>query len=540
MYTRYVVTFRRLLITGFALMLIVVWLVERTHAEPSQPQIVGGSQANPHEFPWQVALTLSDHTYCGGSLVASTWVVTAAHCVANGISGLRVELGIHDISVLSNNDPWRQTFAIKRVIIHPQYGHTVIYGDYDIALIELDSTITQTDAVRPIALASYLNTALYTPSTLTDTSHWPIVSGWGATRYGGSTARYLQKVAVPLVSNTTCNANYDGGITDRMVCAGLPQGGIDSCQGDSGGPLFIENQGTPLLIGIVSMGEGCAWPNYPGIYTHVANLYPWIATYVPLDPLPTVTASRTLTATSTPTATRTTTASATRTASKTVTASRTPTVSRTPSWTRTATATQTPSHTRTATRTATSSRTATPLPDWMQRVLNGNFEAGNHVWYESSLQYPNIITQETRAVPARSGLYFAWLAGANNDVSVITQTVRVRGDATFLRLYYMAASDEACGKVSPDTAQISFNDAIMPNGNLVLCKGKNVTSWRALTFNLAGYIDQEVTIRIEARTNASVPSSMWVDDVGFVRTANEPLNYYGKSSNPTLALPRMR
>ena len=289
-------------------------VTQRIHAEPAPPSIVGGDVAAPNEFPWQVALTRYGSAHCGGSLITATWVVTAAHCVTMGSGGLRVELGIHNIWSLGSN-PYRQSIAIEQIIIHPQYGNTLDYGDYDIALIKLQAPAVLNTTVKPITLASSIHGSLYAPSSLADPITWPIVSGWGATSYNGSSSQLLRKVAVPIVSNTTCNTNYSGGITERMVCAGLPQGGKDSCQGDSGGPLFINDNGTPVLIGIVSFGQDCALPNYPGVYTHVAQLYPWVANYVPLGAIPTYTPSLTHTPSNTRTPSPTHTPSNTRTPS---------------------------------------------------------------------------------------------------------------------------------------------------------------------------------------------------------------------------------
>jgi hypothetical protein len=165
----------------------------------------------------------------------------------------------------------------------------------------------------------------------------------------------------------------------------------------------------------------------------------------------------------------------------------------------------------------------------MQRVPNGDFERGHTAWGESSRKYPDVITLELSTLMARSGQYFAWLAGANDDVSSITQTIRVRADAKFLRMHYLTSSDEVCGTTLNDTARVYANDTLLPGGDIPLCKGKNVTAWRALTFNMTSYVDQEITLRVEVRTNATLVSSLWIDDVGFVRTASEPLNYYGKA-----------
>lgn len=82
------------------------------------------------------------------------------------------------------------------------------------------------------------------------------------------------KVSIPIVDHKKCqNAyRYMRPVTDRMICAGYDNGGKDSCQGDSGGPLTANG----TLYGIVSWGYECAIPNYPGVYTNVANIHWWI------------------------------------------------------------------------------------------------------------------------------------------------------------------------------------------------------------------------------------------------------------------------
>jgi hypothetical protein len=183
--------------------------------------------------------------------------------------------------------------------MHPNYNNTTL--DYDIALLELNTPLTLNSQVASIRVAGNSNSALYNPSTLLT------VSGWGHTSYGGSAAIRLQKVNVPVISSTTCNGAY-GSITDRMFCAGnIAAGGVDSCQGDSGGPIFKNDNGIYTLTGIVSSGTGCAWPGYPGIYTHVANLRPWVESIAPIgtDTGPTSIATSTSTRTRIPTATLT-------------------------------------------------------------------------------------------------------------------------------------------------------------------------------------------------------------------------------------------
>merc|ERR1712113_1353184 len=99
----------------------------------------------------------------------------------------------------------------------------------------------------------------------------------GTTTEGGSLARVLQKVDVPVVSDDHCRDSYgQSDITDSMICAGLDQGGKDSCQGDSGGPFMCGNE----LSGVVSWGYGCAEAGYPGVYTQTSYFVDWINSHM--------------------------------------------------------------------------------------------------------------------------------------------------------------------------------------------------------------------------------------------------------------------
>jgi len=82
---------------------------------------------------------------------------------------------------------------------------------------------------------------------------------------------------VPVVARTTCRSQYSTiglGVTDQMFCAGITAGGKDSCQGDSGGPIITASK---QLVGIVSWGEGCAQPNFPGVYSRIGALTSFIS-----------------------------------------------------------------------------------------------------------------------------------------------------------------------------------------------------------------------------------------------------------------------
>jgi secreted trypsin-like serine protease len=96
------------------------------------------------------------------------------------------------------------------------------------------------------------------------------VSGWGVTKCGGFSAKYLQQVAVPVVQQQKCEQLDGGGlITSNMFCAG--KGGRGAYRGDSGGAVVYRHR----QVGIVSWGRGCA-TYFPGVYTNVGKFRTWI------------------------------------------------------------------------------------------------------------------------------------------------------------------------------------------------------------------------------------------------------------------------
>lgn len=232
-----------------------------------KPEIVGGTDAVKGEFPFQVSIQKNGTShFCGGSLIKPNWVLTAAHCVAGWSSNNKVIVGLHD----RNDKVGTESFTVLKVVSHPQYDSQKY--DYDFALLQLSGD----SQFRPIELNA---TEIALPD---DATELPMVwtSGWGAVREGSfGLPRILQKVEVPLVTPKVCNsaAAYNGQVSDRMLCAGLEKGGKDSCQGDSGGPLFVQRaSGDPLLVGVVSWGEGCARANKYGVYSKVNNQIDWI------------------------------------------------------------------------------------------------------------------------------------------------------------------------------------------------------------------------------------------------------------------------
>jgi len=226
--------------------------------------IVGGKDADPKDFPYIVSFQSEDFSghFCGGTLIKSHWVLTAAHC-ADYIPTSIVYVGLYQQS----DKTTAETFKVKKVVVHPK--NDASDQDFDFALVELDGDSKAT----PLA---FNKSEITIPS---DSSLISTVAGWGyTTENSGTIPDTLQKVDVPLVPEATCAAAYaqNNKVTDSMICAGYQAGGKDACQGDSGGPLMITQNGKTSLIGVVSWGQGCAEANYYGVYAKVNAASDWI------------------------------------------------------------------------------------------------------------------------------------------------------------------------------------------------------------------------------------------------------------------------
>ncbi|EDV23250.1 expressed hypothetical protein [Trichoplax adhaerens] len=236
--------------------------------EVDDDKIVGGVEATQNEFPFIVSLrrkpwwlgSTASH-FCGGSIIGANKVLTAAHCTSGtSASDINVAAGQFDKS--SDSDDNEQIRTALRKSEHSDYNSQTI--DMDFAVLTMSSSFTLNTNVAKITMGGAQPGQMLT------------VSGWGTLSAGGSSPNNLQRVDVPAITNTECNAAYKGGITDNMLCAGYSAGGKDSCQGDSGGPLVRFDGTTPTLVGVVSWGNGCAEPGYPGVYARCSKEQSWI------------------------------------------------------------------------------------------------------------------------------------------------------------------------------------------------------------------------------------------------------------------------
>ncbi|CAM5147615.1 unnamed protein product [Natator depressus] len=262
-------------------LLLELPMLEACEQPMESPRIVGGNDAKNGSWPWQVSIREGSNHVCGGSLIAESWVVSAAHCFNGDKSAYHVNLGEYQ---LLNPSESLVSFPIKNIYRHPNY--TDIRSSGDIALVELETPVNFNRVIRPICLPA---SSVEFPTGM---ECW--VTGWGNTKYEGSLTapKTLQEVQVPLIDRDACNSLFKIGsyaddpqeidpIKEDMICAGYPQGEKDSCQGDSGGPLVCECDSVWLLAGVVSWGVECGNPNRPGVYILLPPYAEWIQGYIP-------------------------------------------------------------------------------------------------------------------------------------------------------------------------------------------------------------------------------------------------------------------
>lgn len=244
------------------------------HQLQTRMLIVGGSEAQPDTWPWQVAvLNSKNQLICGGTLVSNEFVLTAAHCIQPGNKRLRIVAGEYNLADKESED--RQERNVSRIYKHPQYNNKLV--DNDIALLKLDQPVVLTTEVWPACLPDQ--------DEELDAETNATILGWGATRYlrnkdGKPLVErddMLREAKVPVVDFAECKQSYGDYLkTFNVICAGYKEGQIDSCAGDSGGPLLVQRNSRWYVYGVTSFGDECGKEGKYGIYSKTSTYINWI------------------------------------------------------------------------------------------------------------------------------------------------------------------------------------------------------------------------------------------------------------------------
>uniref|UniRef100_A0A672LH33 Zgc:123295 n=1 Tax=Sinocyclocheilus grahami TaxID=75366 RepID=A0A672LH33_SINGR len=240
---------------------------------PLNNRIVGGENATAGDWPWQVSIHLTFQDidfghFCGGTLINKDWVLSAAHCF-QWFNASYIVMYFGRLNQ-SGSNPYETNRTARRNINHPYFN--ISNPDNDIALVQLSSSVSFSDYIKPVCLAA-------TGSVFGGgTESW--VTGWGKLQPDGEVPDILQEVMIPIVNNSACANAYGGvniSITSNMICAGLlNQGGKGACQGDSGGPMISKSSSLWIQSGIVSFGQRCADPTFPTVFARVSPYQDWI------------------------------------------------------------------------------------------------------------------------------------------------------------------------------------------------------------------------------------------------------------------------
>jgi trypsin len=255
---------------------------------PVQAEIIGGSKALTRDFPF-MAFVLAGNNLCGGTLIDSDSVLTAAHCVTDANGNVRAPSAFTLYIGKSNVKKAKKSnrYGVSSVFRHPDYDAETF--DNDVAVLKLNRAVT---SVSPISIVGSGS------DQYQGAGQSVVVSGWGTTSVNKiKISMQLRMAQLAVNSESTCEADYPGdydGVT--MMCAS--SAGRDSCQGDSGGPLLgrMQTGTTPVVVkgkkrkgkkrkkkhieapvysntqvGVVSWGFGCAVEGRPGVYARLSD-----------------------------------------------------------------------------------------------------------------------------------------------------------------------------------------------------------------------------------------------------------------------------
>uniref|UniRef100_A0A8C8S647 C3/C5 convertase n=1 Tax=Pelusios castaneus TaxID=367368 RepID=A0A8C8S647_9SAUR len=263
---------------------------------PSPERVYRGETAAEKQWPWQVYVSITDkHMYgAGASIIAPSWVLTAAHNVWDEDAGRAMAPWQISVAAGQATAPKKGSLAVGQIIVHEEYKGLQDFN-FDIALLKLSQPLVFSDKIRPVCLpcsaetnsildlpeAGWEERCQYQDRILTgyggDDEEREIrgtITGWGKTNKQ-QREKKLQQAEVVIQSRLRCQESLKN-FTTNMFCA-VGEKHQDACQGDSGGPFVVKWKQHWIQIGIVSHGSSdkCDGTSL-GVYTSVPQLMGWI------------------------------------------------------------------------------------------------------------------------------------------------------------------------------------------------------------------------------------------------------------------------
>ena len=264
--------------------------------------IVNGKEAPDGKYPYQVRLYSSEedlYGFCGGSIIAPQWVLTASHCVTEGDLnvGPTTAKPPEDIVVGYGSNDRTKTKRIHatKIFARQEFLAEGLKGKHDVALIKLAEPIPDAPAVtladpatdKAIAASGAKVTvagwgALWSPF---DKDVGALMPDLGPEKEMSDRMNFpmkLREVEIQAMDNDSCNGAFAGdrlSVADTEICAMYQGTTKASCQGDSGGPLVVATPGAPrgfTQVGVVSWGTICGNMVTPSVFARVSSFNDWI------------------------------------------------------------------------------------------------------------------------------------------------------------------------------------------------------------------------------------------------------------------------
>ncbi|XP_037042812.1 brachyurin-like [Bradysia coprophila] len=243
-------------------------------AQNSQGRIVGGQIAQPHQFPYQAALLtflpdVGGQGFCGGSLIGTRTVLTAAHCVDGGTSGTAI-FGAHFWRDVAEPNQRRIEYTGAHILLHPNWNSLLIQND--VAVVQLPSVVPQIPSVIRAAILPTTADMNYDFA-----GEDAVASGWGVySQANPVVSEVLRYVYDNVLTVQQCAISSIGTANANNICmTGTQNRGV--CQGDSGGPLTVRRGGESMHVGIASFVIASCHNTLPSVFVRTTSFLPWIA-----------------------------------------------------------------------------------------------------------------------------------------------------------------------------------------------------------------------------------------------------------------------